>query len=351
MSSPLQPTNRTATWQFVIANRAMENVAFLTPHPDVVRYTRRDSDYCEIVLSITNREDLNALEGAAYSRVLRAWRNGVNRFNGEFVELRETADSWELVAKDPFFNLNWRDVRAPVTFTNVDKGQMAWELIDLQNGYQDTHLRQGDLGISADLTRSFSPGERVAERIKYLTNLPDPFSFTINAYEGVDNATGDWAHFAVRYPTGVLMPEARFEFGAGTLENCDDYLREALPLVNRANVVGKDSNLVASGESITSPDLHGLWEGDRGQVMTDDTAQLQEIADASITNAPVYSIVMSAGPHAPQLFTDFDVGNTVPVLIRRLGRTITGEKRVKEAVVLLDADSGAEELESIEVYE
>lgn len=346
MPGPQYPSYNTASWSFAIADRDLATVAFLTPFPDVVRYTRRENGYCEMVIEIRDRDDLNALESAVYSRVLRAWRNGVNKFNGEFVELRETADSWELVAKDPYYNLSWREVRTDVTYTAADAGQIAWNLIALQNGYELTHLRQGALDASANVTNTYKQGERIQEKIDYLAKSKE-FLFTIDAVEGVASV---WAEIVVQFPGGTLQPEAKFEFGAGTLANCDDYLRESLTLVNRANVVGKD-NIVVSAESGSSPALHGLWEASRGHVLTDDTAVLTDIAASQITDAPQYSIVMSAGPEAPQLFTDFDVGDTVPVLIRRVGRTIEGNKRVREATVLLDPDSGAEELETLEVYE
>lgn len=348
MPGPVQPTYNTATWSFQVADRTLTSTAFLTPHPEVVRYTRRDSDYCEIALQIKNQDDLNALEAAVHTKVLRAWRNGVNRFNGEFTEVRETADYWELVAKDPFYNMSWRQVRADVTYTAVDAGTIAWNLINLQNGYVNSHLRQGARDASVNRTIPYLVGQRVSEAVQDLTRMsPNGFSFTI---DGVDNPTY-WAEIVVHYPVGELKPKARFEFGNGTLENCDDFLRESLPLVNRSQVVGKVATVVGISESGSSPALHGLWEGDRGQVMTENTTQLGLIAAGNISNAPQYSITLVAGAEAPQLFTDFDVGNTVPMVIRRAGRTITGNKRVKEATVLLDPNSGAEQLESLEVYE
>lgn len=348
MPGPIQPSRQGATWSFVIADRNLANLAFLTPHPEVVRYTRRDSDYCEIAIQVKDRDDLNALEAAAYSKVLRAWRNGVNRFNGEFVELRETGDSWELVAKDPFYNLNWRDVRASLSLTG-DAGQVAWDLVALQNSYFDTHLRQGTLDLSEVEIRQFKfkAGERASSAIKYLTALEGSFSFTINGYDGPPD---EWATFRVHYPTSDNLL-ARFEYGNGTIGNCDDYLRESLPLVNRANVVGESPNLIAISQSVASPWIHGLWEGDRGQVLTSDLSQLREIADGSAYSRVQYDITMSCTPEAPQLFTDFDVGQRVSTLIRRSGGTIQGLKKVKEATVLLDTDSGAEELESITLLE
>lgn len=348
MPGPQQPARQVATWQLAIADRDLATTAFITPHADSVRYTRRESNYCEMALQITDRDDLNALEGAVYSGVLRAWRNGINRFNGEFVELRETADSWELIAKDPYFNLNWREIRAAISYAATDTADIAWDLIDIQNGYESTHLRQGASPASIDVTRSFAIGERVSEKIEYLAKLAGSFYFTIDA---VDAVAGVWADFVAHYPAGVLATDARFEFGTGTLENCTDYLRESLPLVNRINVVGETPTLIATAESGTSPALHGLWEGSRGQVLTGDTTALGEIAAAQITDAPEYRITFSAGPEAPQLFTDFDVGQDVAIIIRRLGRTLSGEKRVTEATVLLDPNSGAEELESVEVVE
>lgn len=344
-SGPQPPSSNTATWSLSIADWVSHDTeAFITPFPDYVRYTRRRSGYCEMSLGIVDKSDLNILEGSAYSKVLRAFRNGINRFNGQFVEIRETADAWEFVAKDAYFNMSWREVRTGKTYLGTDAGQIAWSLINFQNGYSPTYLGKGSIAATVDRDRKYSPGDRVSEKIEYLTKLPDGFYFTINAIDG----SSDWSRFQV-HATSELQPQASFEFGSGTSENCQDYQREVLPLVNRANVQGSSS--IISAESTTSPDLHGLWEASRGQVLEASAITLAQIAAGTVADEPQYQITLIAGPEAPQLFTDFDVGDTVPFVIKRLGRTFVGTGIVDNATVLLDPNSGTEQLESLELVE
>lgn len=346
MPGPVQPSNVTGSWSFALADLDLVTTGFLTPHPDVVRYTRRESDYNEIAIQVSNRDDLNVLDGAVYTTVLRSFRNGINRFNGQFVELRETADYWELVAKDPFFNLNWRGIQEVQEFTGVQADDLARTLISDENALQHTHLGAGATAVTPTVTLTTALGNRVSEQIQNLARADDAFFFRIN---GQDDPT-DWATFNC-YASSTSKPEVRFEFGNGTMENCDDYLRESLPLVNRAEVVGLKPQLLGIAEATGSYTAHGRWQADRGQVLTENEDLLGSIAAGMITTGPQYTITMSAGPHAPQLFTDFDVGDTVQILIRRAGKTIEGMKRVKEATIILDPDSGTEELESIEVWE
>lgn len=349
MAAPL-PIRTTATWSFVLADRKLKNKGFLTPHPESIRYTRRESGYCEIAIEVKNRRDLNMLEHAVYRRVLRAWRNGKNRFNGEFVEVRETSNAWELVAKDPYYNMSWREIRLPKTIGPKDAGRIAFDLIDLQNSYVDSHLRTGNRAASKEITRKIATGERVSEKIEYLTKLEGSFYFVIN---GVNDPPNGWAQMHCRFPKGARAAGVSFESGAGTKDNCYDYIRENLPLINRANVVGLNPTLVASAEVKQKYlDKFGLWEQSRGQVLTNRLETLAEIAADGIRTAPVYRVTMMAGPDAPQLFTDFDVGESVHFLIRHdNGRKFTGWRRAVEATVVLDPHSGAEELESLHLLD
>lgn len=345
MPAPAQRAISTATWNLQITDRSMTSLAFLdTPNPQC-RYTRRRSGYCEMSLSIEDRDDLHALEGAIHTSVLRGWRNGTNVFNGEFTEIRETAQSWELVAKDPYYNLHWREVQVPITYTAVDSGDIAWNLIAAQHALETVHLQQGASPARGVLTRDYVQGDRISEKIETLTRLAsNGFQFTIDAVDGVP---GIWAEFVIHTP--VARPLARFEFGTGTINNCTDYLRENVQLVNRVNVPG--STNVVSAESATSPALHGLWEETRGQVNEVSDTTLAEIAAGQIMDTPEYVITLMAGPECPQLFTDFDVGDEVPILLRRLGRTIESTRFVKEVTLVLDPHSGVEDMEALVLEE
>lgn len=337
-----------ATWQYAVttmptASATPAIVAYLEKPKDI-RYVRQRNGYCELTSRIDDRDDLNALEAAAYRRCLLALRNGTPRFLGQITEFEETPDGFVIGARDPFYNLWWRRVRADVIYTGTDAGQVAWNLIALQNGYRQTHLRQGTTDVSVNRTRSYVVGETVAEKVEYLTKLPSGFGFRIDAVYPVANVL---AEFRVVYPIDVANNLAVFGYGDGTLENVADYTRTVRPLVNRVNVVGSDAGTVRSYENATGPATYGLWEDERAHVLTASGDTLAEIAQRNTEAVPQYEISLRPAANAPQLFTDFDVLQSVRVDLRRRGRTITGLKPVIRAVVAPDPDSGEEMLEEL----
>lgn len=338
-----------ATQQLAIAGRDLSTKAFLAK-PGACSYTRRHRGYCEMRVEIENPEDAAALEAAAYKRVLRWWRNGVNRFNGQIVEHEETSSGLVVVAKDPWYNAGfWRRVRADVTYDGISDGAIVEALLDLQNGYEPTGLRMG----SADATetraepREFLAGDFVGEKVEYLSRIVDGFGYVVEAVDGVP---GTLAELEIRRPQGVQRPAAVFEFGPGTRQTLDDYARRSRQLVNRKSVIDEDND-VGTYESPTSVPLHGLWEDERGHVTTNDSDEiLARLALEGVSDAVLYELSLAPGPTAPQLWTDFDVGDDVYVLVRRRGVALySGFYPVELATVAFDADSGAEMLDELVV--
>lgn len=351
-----------ATWKLALttlpsSTAAQATVNFLDK-PSEVTYTRRRNSYCELTCSVQNVDDLTAVQGQAYKRCLLAYRNGVLRFNGQIVDYRETKDSIEFTAKDPFYNMSWRRVWHDPGYTGLDTAEVAARLIEEQNSYTNsalypnprtTFLRRGTIGAVPDAVFDwkFSDGDVVAEKIVYLARVPNSFLFTIDPVDGETDYLGVFnAHSS--YDT--VQAKAMFQFGVGTLDNCVDYQRVSVPLVSKANIVG-DNGKVASAESVSGTDNFGRWEDERGQVAIDDEAQLKAIADDYVMDNVQYAVSLACGPECPQLFTDFDVTDKVPVAIRRRGATIAANMPVYKAVIKLDPDSGAESLDELVIVD
>ena len=170
---------------------------------------------------------------------------------------------------------------------------------------------------------------------------------------GVNDPPNGWAQMHCRFPRGERAAGVSFESGKNTLDNCYDYARENIQLINRANVVGESPTLVVSAQAKDKYiEKFGLWEGSRGQVLTKNIDTLTQIAAGSIEIAPTYRVTMMAGPDAPQVFTDFDVGQSVHFLIKHdNGREFKGWRICTEVTVVLDPHSGAEELESLDLLD
>jgi hypothetical protein len=353
---------KTATWKWALsslpsASLPQQIVTFLAK-PQEARYTRRRNGYCEVSATFVQSDDLIALEGAAYKYALMGYRNGILRFNGQIIEHRDSKDQIDVVAKDPYYNLAWRRIQKDMGM-NYEAGEVAARLIEQQNSYvraglyptsRTTFLRRGTIE-DAPLTaqkREYEVGATVSDQIEYLSKVPDSFVFVIGA---VDGETDYMARFNAYVETAdVVATQAQFQFGQDTLENISDYQRSTIPLVTKANIVG-DLNKVASAESISGTTTYGRWEDERGQVLTKDDDTLLDIANEFVMDDPIYAISISPTAEAPQLFTDFDVHQKVPVVIERRGATIVGDKRVMSVTISLDPDSGAETMDEIVIVD
>ncbi|MFL5954796.1 MAG: hypothetical protein ACJ76I_11890 [Gaiellaceae bacterium] len=339
---------RTATWAFVVRDNAGVNKVFIEKPDDVV-YTRELDNYCELTGTIVDPNDLNRLDVLPFERRIAAFRNGILRFEGPLVApLTRNPHRIEFTARDPYYNAAWRRIRGDVTITN-ELAQIAWQLLNLQNGYAATGLRAGTLAVSPTLKKKFLDGDVVAEKVEYLARLADGIHFRIDA---VDEGA-ICAKFTALYPdSGTdLTASLKFEYGAGTIANCADYQEEWGMVRNRATVTGSTGRRF-SHEDAASIAAYGLWEDDRGHVTTDDStsagqAVLAEVVDAMMIAEPPKTVTMTPAADGPQLFTDFDVGDFGSYRIKETGRDTIGTGRISKAVVKLDKDSGVELLDAV----
>jgi hypothetical protein len=326
-------------------------VDFLEKPLDVL-YIRRRNGYCELTLEIENRNDIHALNASGYSRCILGVRNNVARMHGQITEHAETARGVTITAKDPYYNMSWRRFWAGpptgFTYTSLGDGEIAMRLIEKTDADENCFLKRGTIQSGANRTRHFEVGDRVSEKVEYMAALAGGFAFTIDATFGT---VGELAKFNAHSPYDVLMPMARFEFGQDTLNNVVDYKRIMLPLVNRVNVVGRHGG-TAYAEWVAGRNAYGLWEDERGQVDVDETnasniTTLDDIAASYTMHELRYGLDLTPGPDAPQLFTDFDVINTVPVLIKNFGIERSMTRSVREVAIRLDPASGVENIETL----
>lgn len=345
----------TATWKFAVTTKPTASTAAVVvdylEKPLDVLYVRRRNSYCELTLQIENRNDLHALNAAAYKRCILGIRNNVPRFHGQITEHAENSRGYTITAKDPYFNLSWRRFwTKKFTYSSVGDGELAMRLIEKAETDFVHFLKRGTIQSGLNRSREYGAGDRVSEKVELLAGLADSFIFTINATYG---NVGELATFNAYTPFDVLAPMAKFEFGQDTLNNLDDYRRVSRPLLNRANVTGRHGGYVYA-EDVPSRNAYGLWEDERGQVDLDEknpanVPTFEEISRRYTQAYPHYLLDLTPGATAPQLFTDFDVTNTVGVLIKNFGIERRMTRSVMECAIRLDPASGAELIESLTV--
>lgn len=337
----------TATWKFAVTTKPTASTAAVVidylEKPLEALYVRRRSSYCELSLTVENRQDLHILNAAAYRCCLLGIRNNGVRFHGQIVEHEETERGFTVTAKDPYYNMSWRRFWEDLTYTSVGDAEIAMRLIEWADDDFPCFLKRGTIETGVNRTRSFKIGERISEKVEFMARLAGGFEFTIG---GTYGEIGELARFNSFSPYDEEMPEARFEYGQDTLDTVQSYTRTVRPLINKANIVG-DRNLVATAESVPGRADYGLWEDERGHVLTANEDTLLDIAQTYVQHVPKYALTLTPGPKAPQLFTDFDVIHKVPYLIKNFGEEKRGSKPVLQVALRLDPASGQERIEEL----
>lgn len=156
-----------------------------------------------------------------------------------------------LIFRDAFSVLRSRFTATSVTYTAQDAGQIARQLIDA------THTAHGDTTIATDSAwiEATKPRDRTyeskqaAEAIIELTEVLGGFDWYPTYLDPRENA-GKTMRFNVAASIGVDTPNAKFEYGDGTLFNCKAYQFTAALPVNRARGIGAQNS--GAGTSLVS---------------------------------------------------------------------------------------------------
>src|SRR5262245_10247392 len=329
--------------------------------PLAARYIRRRNNYCEAEIDVVNEDDLAIVAAAPYRRGLLGYRNGIERFHGVIVESRENVEGYTIGARDPYYTLSWRrffqDAPVPLDewqYTNLGDAEIAMRIIEMTNTVWPTFLVRGEINSGANRTRKFLKGDIVAEKVQYLSSLDGSFVFKIDPTPLGSTAPLSMAEFNTATVYDNQKPRAIFAYGNGTLGNVVEFERTCRPYMSRAFVAWDGgSGALEMARNDPGVQAYGLWDDQRGQVNTKDQTVARDAATHAIANSdtPRYDITINPGPDAPQLFTDFDIFDSVQVFLRRHGRQITGYKPVTRVVLSMDPDSGEELYEEIVVLD
>lgn len=340
-------------WGVAVTDLNSVTRAVLEPHD--LTLTRRLNAHSTVTFKVPVTET-GADQLLIAERAIKVYRSGVLRFYGKISEPLMDDENWVTVtAHDPFFFLTRRRLPADLT-TTADAGAIAWGLINTQNGRSTTRIRQGTIASSVTRARTYVEGEIVAEKILQLAEVDDGFWFLINPVDGVPGTFGE---FDVRYPTpGGSALGATFQYGDETVGNLASYSREQNLPLNRVRATGASEGenvLTAYRQDNASISQFDMIEDDRSFPTVIHTATLDEHALEELHPQPrvlytgdiVDQSDNSLGDvFVPALFDDFDVGDTVSLVIRHGRVDIDTQPQIADAVVKV-TDSGAEQLVSV----
>jgi len=340
-------------WSFLLTDHAGVNLAELTTAAGR-RLTFRRNTYAEATCTIAHEDDaaarlLDALANAGIP-ALKAYRDGVLRFNGQlapFTEEAEEASALHLVFRSPFARLlgdgsgTGRFTAAAVAFTATDAGLIAKSLIDTTNTDSPTGIATTAGGITASKTRDRTyQHANVGKAIIDLSAVLDGYDF----YETFVDEGATRAYFNAVPRQGVDQPSARFEYGADTLGNVRSVQRATQPPVNVVTVIG-GNGLIAQKSDATSILKYGRWPAQASYTDVIEQATLDDKALALLRPDPIKTVTFAPEPAlAPSPWDDFWLGDTIRLYVRREAFTEDVQVRVNGITVAID-DSGLEVFE------
>lgn len=344
-------------WSFEIADTAAGAGEAFTA-PTGTQLTRRRSAASQLQCAVPPTDD--AITRLSVAEVaVKAYRNQTLRFFGQVSDpLTISSAGATVVASDPFYFLSYRRLQLELDYGATDLSDIGWNLIAHEDARKPVHLRRGATAASVLADVVYPDGSVVADLISALNTRDQGIWFWIDPVDAVPGILGEWR---TSWPdAGSFQPGARFEFGAGTLNNLDDYsIQFGLPR-NGARATGASIGSIpaapARRDDAASQARFGLLEDDFSYTDLDDTVsldqhaldQIQPLPPATITLTPKpYDPAASNDSRVPTLFDDFDAGDLVPILIRDEKFTFAGRGRVGEATILINDDGDTETLQQL----
>lgn len=230
----------------------------------------------------------------------------------------------KLTFQDPRWVLNDRYVPAAVTFTQVDQGDILWQIIATENAKTngDTWIRQGSTTTGTLRDRTYDAGKEVAGLIDEMTKVDGgcDVSFTPVDYWSLDG-TAAMGVFNAHAERGQNRPDALFISGPDLPANCSFRRTRAKTITSATSVGSADSQTYAN---TTSP--FGLLEAFETY---SDVSISQTLLDKSVgkvangQNAPMILEVKNPTREAPVPILDYGIGDTVYATCIRGGMVFT----------------------------
>jgi hypothetical protein len=287
---------------------------------------------------------------------LRAYRDGQLRARGHWYPQQDTADAEQATAqctfRGPFARLETRHLRAALTRTQIDQGQILLDALAATNAIAPTGLIGGTLTPSKLRDRAYEPGKQIAELLVQMTEVIDGPEFIERPS---DNNPETLAMLDIAGTLGQDRSDTvRFELGPDTLANLLGFDREIMLPVNRATVTGQEGDATTPGpapqvsQAEASIAKWGLYEAVLALSDVTRESTLYERARALIRPDPARTVTLTPDPtQAPQPWDEWWLGDTIGYLVDEGALVDAGTARPVALEIVLD-ESGNETAWKIE---
>lgn len=310
------------------------------------------------------------LHDEAAISVFEALRNGIPQlrvylgndptpvFSGHWTPMKgssavDSESMVDLVFRDAFDRLayRWTDVLT-TTYTALDAGLIAKDLID--DLATAVVLMPTPTGIATNTAWIEPTKERdrtyvnknVAEAIIELTEVIEGFDWYPTYLDPRDNAGSTMRFNVAARPAGTdRTSDVRFEYGAGTLENCSGYsFSTSLPITlfrtTGTDPLGGDSQ---EGGHDAALARYGAYMAVAAFPDVTETATLAEHGFALLRDAPAHVTDFSPDPElSPLPWRDFWVGDTVSWLVD------DGAMQEQSAMIVQSIEIGIDDSDNID---
>lgn len=275
---------------------------------------------------------------------VKAYRDGTLRLYAEWSPMEESAEETDAGITDQLqgtfrgsgAGLEARYTAASVTFTGIDAGTIAWNLINTANGESHTGIIQGTIATTVNRDRTYEH-KQVLEAIDQLTGVDNGFDYEITPTE-VDGATvlGKFNVYASQGSdkSGVLV----FDFGADTAGTLQAVRRTWQLPVNKVRVLGEDG-LTGTATNATSVTKYRQRMTVESVLDISEQATLNARATALLRPNPIEVVEFTPDPAvAPQPWTDYWLGDRVTVRSRHGSLAFERTVRINQIEVEIDAE-------------
>ncbi len=276
---------------------------------------------------------------------LRAYRNGRLRFHGELVPFVEEVDATSAVSSLTFcsgmFDLIQRPNLDERVYTATEQTAIVSHIFANYYANDNGRLLLGSVTPTAVLRdRTINFGATWGDEVIALTRLDGGLELVERPAAALLTSLGYSAlgTLDMAATIGVSRDSVRFEHGASTLANATSARRTVGRVVNAAFVRG-GNGLYASAIDVPSLAAHGPRYA--AEVNPDVTAQatLNARAMAMLRGRVPRLLSISPDPAlAPGPFDEWDLGDTVGVLVRRGAVVEEVEGRVNAFTVQIGED-------------
>lgn len=282
-----------------------------------LKFTKRLNNYGECSFSVPVNDPKIASLIALRIYSVHIYRDDVLLWAGEQAvrqgNLDDKGGNWATITCYDWFE-QWfsRYTAEEVTFTGIDAGQIAWDMIDTAQGEAngDFGIIEGTIEATQDRDRTYY-NQNIGEAIVNLSNVINGFDFEINTSKV----------FNVASVIGVdRSDELILEYGRNirSIRITEDFSKP----VNRGIVIGDSGTfaepLRVERDNVPSQVLYKIREDLSNEMSVSETATLEEKGDAMLRKyqEPLIKISMEIVRGATPTIADFAIGDIIKLVIK-----------------------------------